>query len=191
MHQDNFFPEHLWFWAQLMGGGLLRATDVVSHPPGSFSTKWSPIWEKINRQQTSHNIPATPLAYMFRPDLSLTSLVSNYRKQCSSKSNKVSLLQYLHSAQRLRRISFQGNCLFFHVAVNSLHLFSPKLKQNSCIGHPKVVRNKHRLIVFSEINYFNNWLLSFERIDCYDKKKFKAGQKYPHVILIYTKIVSS
>lgn len=130
---------------------------------------------KLNRQQTSDNIPATPLPYMFRPDFSLTSLVSNYRKQCSSKSNKVSLLQYLHSAQRLRRISFQGNCLFFHVAVNSIHLFSPKLKQNSCIVHPKVVRNKHRLIVFSEINYFYNWLLSFERIDCYDKKKFKAG----------------
>lgn len=90
---------------------------------------------KCNSQQmTSGNILPTPLPYMFRPGLSLASLVSNYRNQCSSKNNEVSLLQYLCSVQWPRRMSLQGNCLFCHVAVNSIHLFSPQIKQKFYIG---------------------------------------------------------
>lgn len=127
----------------MCNSGLSPWEEACSEPRMWYDTLWAATLRckvisnlsKLNSQQTSSdNIPPTPSAYMSRPGLSLASWVSNYRKQCCSKNNKVSLLQYLCSVQWLRRISLERNCLFCHVAVNSTHFFSPQIKQNFYFG---------------------------------------------------------
>lgn len=145
----QFIPQAAVILVSAVEEDLLRATDKVS-------TLWAPTLHckvisnlsKLNSHRllltTYHPHPFPACSDLVLPWHPQPPTTESSAVQRTEKSHSSSIYALFSSVQWLRKISLQGNQLFCHVSVNSIHSFSHTNKTELLHWTSKLVGNNNR-----------------------------------------------